>query len=415
MLKLHAITAHHYKSFEPKARLELRPLTLLLGRNNAGKSSLLRLLPILARSADAKANATLNLTGPECRGNPFFQDYVWSRGTDMTLELEWRDGARKLCDRYTLRYAERLGSFIHELTILEDDLETFSAHATLNDDATAATLRAAGVDAPLLFRGLRPEEDTPHDALRALRKRLGLLNASVQWLCSNRVPPPRNVDLSVVDAETGRNFILSHDGSNAANILHSHYAPFKDLTDRVAAWYQHKEIGRTLRAQPLGDKQFHISLDKIGQEHQKFQLLDAGEGMAQVLPVLVAAELARMAGPASILAIEDPEDQLHENARAALAQHLAALASPPDAPSMVLETHSRTFLLGVQLAIAQGILPPEHVIAYWIAQGDDGRSVATPVTFNKDGSPTTSALTGLLAEDRVMARELLALQLNAAG
>ena len=45
MPTLHAVTAYHYKSFEPQARLELRPLTLLLGRNNAGKSSLLRLLP----------------------------------------------------------------------------------------------------------------------------------------------------------------------------------------------------------------------------------------------------------------------------------------------------------------------------------------------------------------------------------
>lgn len=409
MLRLHAVTAHHYKSFEPHARLELRPLTLLLGRNNAGKSSLLRLLPILARSASPSASATLDLSGPECKGNAHLRDYVWRRGEQLGFDLEWRDGTTVFHDRYTLRYADKVGAFIHDLSMLENGQHVFRVRGELNDDASAVTLRSADVAAPLRFRGIRPDEDPPHDALRALRKRLGGFGDTVQWLCANRVPPPR-----MIDTVSAQHFRLNADGSNAASILHSEHEPFKALSERVAAWYRHPEIGRSLRPQAFGDHQFRLSLDRLGQESQKIELLDTGEGMSQVLSVLVAAELARDAGPAAILAIEDPEDQLHENARAVLAEHLATrIASGEDAPRMVLETHSRTFLLGVQLAIARGALAKEHVAAYWIEQSEEGRSTATMVTFGDDGAPESHALEGLLSEDRKMARELLSLQLNA--
>jgi predicted ATPase len=408
MPKLHAITARHYKSFEPSVRLELRPLTLLLGRNNAGKSSLLRLLPILARSASTNSAAPLDLSGEECKENDFFRDYAWQRGAELGLELEWSDGDHKLVDRYTLRHGDKLGDYIDSLTIDRDGHEPFSARAQLNDDASSVKLLGEGVEETLRFRGLCPDEDPPHDALRSLRKRLRTFGGQVQWLCSNRVAPERNVNVA-----QGSEFKLDYHGGNAASILQSAHDPFKALTERIADWYHHDEIKRTLHYERITDRQFRPLLDKNGHTNQRIHLLDTGEGMAQVLPVLVAAELASMAGRDAILAIEDPEDQLHENARAALAEHLAKLASGEDAPCMVLETHSRTFLLGIQLAIARGILPPEHVAAYWIAQGEDGRSEATQIHFDEFGTPKESIIARQFEQDLELSSELLDIKLTA--
>lgn len=410
MLKLQAITAHHYKSFEPQARLELRPLTLLLGRNNAGKSSLLRLLPILARSTSEAANKSpFDLGGVDTRGadeqGPIaFTNFVWNHRDTLSLELEWRDGARGIKDLFTISFNTKSSQvYIKSLIIKADQEEVFSAASVPTEDGADYNLMGPDRSTQLLFSGLCPREDPPYEALLALRQRMRSLGGKVQWLSATRQQPPR-----LIPKINPKTTLLADDGRNAAAFV----CADESMLDAVSPWFAGSELRRRLHVSSVDGTYFKLMLDRLNQSGALVELLDTGEGMTQVLPVLVAAELARREGSAAILAIEDPEDQLHENARAALAEHLAEIASAPDAPRMVLETHSRTFLLGVQLAIAKGILPPENVAAYWVAQGDDGRSVASLVEFDRLGAPKTSALNGLLAEDRKMARELLSLQLN---
>ena len=62
MLKLTGISAVGYRSFAQPLELELRPLTLLYGRNNAGKSAVLRLLPIIADSISDGAASPFDIT-----------------------------------------------------------------------------------------------------------------------------------------------------------------------------------------------------------------------------------------------------------------------------------------------------------------------------------------------------------------
>jgi hypothetical protein len=404
MLKLHAVTTHHYKSFEPTARLELRPLTLLLGRNNAGKSSLLRLLPILARSASDRAASPLDLNIRDTRDNIPFTNAVWGHANSMTLELEWRDGQRAITDRFTISYNDSSKrTFIQALTITEDGVQRLHVEGAPNDDGTDYPLILPTHTDPLHFAGLRPDEDAPHEALVALRRRLRTLHNKIQWICAARRSPER-----VIQASEANNGLLAHDGGDAA----ARVCADTSMLDAVAPWYAGDELKRRLLVSPRGPEHYTLMLDRAGQDGAMIELLDTGEGMSQVLPVLVAAELARRAGPAAILAIEDPEDQLHENARAALAQHLARLASADDAPRMILETHSRTFLLGVQLAMARG-LPPDRVAAYWIAQGEDGRSVASLVEFDRLGTPLNPIIAKQMEKDLDLSRQLLDLKLTA--
>lgn len=48
-----------FRSFKSQQHIELRPLTLLFGENNVGKSSLLRAIALLADSASGEAGASL--------------------------------------------------------------------------------------------------------------------------------------------------------------------------------------------------------------------------------------------------------------------------------------------------------------------------------------------------------------------
>lgn len=399
---LTSFTAHRYRSFKSAGRLELRPLTLLLGQNNAGKSSLLRMLPLLERSVSEQALAPLDFYGPATR-DASFTDSVWERGRRLEVELEWFWRGSSWSDHFTLRYDDLARrSYVERLHIEREGASVFDAQSLPHPEIGKYLIEDADSTIQLEFTGLLPPADAEHEALKALRLRLRTLWNKVQWLSSTRQPPARTIR-----ASEARHHKLEHDGSDAAEVL----ALDDQLLGEVARWYAGPEIRRTLRTEPTG-KDFRLLLDKIGKESLRIDLADTGDGMSQVLPVLVALALAKRAGEDAILAIEDPEAHLHENARRALAEHICEVASSAEPPRIVLETHSRTFLLGVQLAIARGELSRDDVIAYWIDQEDDGRSIAHPIHFSRDGVPESTILASVLAEDREMARQLLRLQMD---
>ena len=62
--KLLAIEVERFKSFDKRTRVELAPLTVVLGRNNSGKSSLIQALLLLKQTlADVRPNVVLKLDG----------------------------------------------------------------------------------------------------------------------------------------------------------------------------------------------------------------------------------------------------------------------------------------------------------------------------------------------------------------
>jgi hypothetical protein len=56
---LRAFTVENYRSFQQPSTIELRPITLLLGKNSSGKSSLTRLTPLLQQSLDRRTASPL--------------------------------------------------------------------------------------------------------------------------------------------------------------------------------------------------------------------------------------------------------------------------------------------------------------------------------------------------------------------
>jgi hypothetical protein len=58
------IRLSHVRSFQDTGPIQIRPITILVGRNNSGKSSLTRFFPLLKQSIQARSNAPLLWFGP---------------------------------------------------------------------------------------------------------------------------------------------------------------------------------------------------------------------------------------------------------------------------------------------------------------------------------------------------------------
>lgn len=404
MPRLKRIAVEHYRAFERGLDLDLRPLTLIYGKNNAGKSSIVRLAGILDDSVAESAESPLDLRGA-AGGGAAFLDILNVRDRELKnlrLALSWDDG---------FEAAWGLGlSEIGGIDRLQIEELSVTARATPgrprqtcwygNPKVPDATLPdgAERVEA-LSFRGLVPlEAPQLHPLLSNLRARLLEIRGHVQYLSAVRCKP------EPVVPERGVQPSLSADGKEAQEILLYDRAVFAE----VETWLR-REIHRDLRRQPVGEKMWRWLLPPASAPELSIPFVSTGEGMAQLLPILVA--LASRRTPARLdgkmyLALEEPTTHLHDDLQILLADHFATIAMEADPPVILLETHARPLLLGVQLAIKKKGLDPSRVLLYWVDQDDRGVSRADAVEFDKDGLPKSHHLRTAFADERRILREL---------
>ena len=113
------------------------------------------------------------------------------------------------------------------------------------------------------------------------------------------------------------------------------------------------------------------------------RLVQSGQGLSHVLPVVVTALTARAAGP-GVDIIEHPEAELHPAAHADIAELLLDNLAGPARP-LVVETHSEMVLLRARRWIAEGRLPAENVLVYWV-HTDPGRgSILQKIRISESG------------------------------
>lgn len=418
-MPLSTLTVEGYRAFAQQTKLALRPLTLLYGYNSAGKSALLRLLPLIAASTGADVGGPLALDS-EAGRNASFRELLSFHSAHPWLEigLEWED----------LAYRFRIREFVeHQIQLVEEFevrrtwngttvllLRWDADHVRPGHEAQRYSIQSPdGRDgaASIAFEGLVPRAETdPENLLTDLpqaRAILQLLRSQVHWIGSLRTVPARNTPMGSIPRR------LAPDGHNAGGMLAHDSLVGGELVAEVSAWFE-RSTGHRLELQRhtlAGADHFSLGLSKVDSPFS-IPIADTGEGMAQVLPVITLGALARLGrlGAQEVLAIEHPELHLHPAAHAELATFFCELATRPIPPRTIIETHSENFLLRVQLAIAGGELAPELAVLHWVRQLDDGRSVVETITFDDQGRLIGDWPPGVFNEDIEQARRLLELR-----
>ncbi|NVZ11739.1 hypothetical protein HW932_21050, partial [Allochromatium humboldtianum] len=202
MFKLTELSTAGYRSFPDRLDLDLRPLTLFYGRNNAGKSTALRLLPILADSVADAATSPFDISrvaGPDASFLDVPTRIGAVRRKQITLELGWTDAAGGGCrDKFVLKYIDEADQTIvtQYQCFMSDGMVFEIAALPWPDHATyRITTGCDGAMEQIVqprFTGLVPADDqTLPPALSALRERLLQLRGHIQWLHSGRGCQPR--------------------------------------------------------------------------------------------------------------------------------------------------------------------------------------------------------------------------------
>jgi hypothetical protein len=471
----------NYRSFATRRSIELRPITLLYGWNNAGKSNLVRLLAMLGDSVLETSPGPIDTSRVVDRGGGFksllsLYDALADDPETLQLGFGWSDGFTGEFDLRLDHSGRQLVSRISSGTDNSDRIEFVAKRGTdiyvqeapslVNSEEVSLEGEGDGMGIeggrvigmkgprPIGMKGPRPvgpkgprpvgpkgprplhpraassngiprsgggrvpnpggmrsnpnvslEFDglVPRDSMfETLAERLRALRQAIQWLRAIRARPPRRFEPRGV-----RPRILLPDGSDAIDVL----AADDEVKRRVTQWFL-EATQRELLLREEGRERRLLLRPKM--TAMDIDFVDTGEGMVQVLPVLVAAAMSAMPKGPRVLAIEEPESHLHPRAQSILASFLCKIAASDDPPVMVLETHSFALLLGVQLAIAKGEIPADRVVLHWVdAARPETESTIETIEFDRFGRPQRDGSIPVFATESELANELAAQQSEA--
>ncbi|MBY4383858.1 ATP-binding protein [Rhodococcus fascians] len=404
-MKLRDFKAFHF------AEIELRPLTVFVGENNSGKSSITAAIKLLAQTIQNPDSTIPALfSGPfgdygsyrdivhnNHRARPFeISITVPSRGTLDLRSARRRTAGSDVCLRSEFKYRTgRRETVLQSSTLSVDGRSIIGMERKKDADRPSVTMldgKPVLADDRTALRGflmtrnfiprLRPyavsEESTSAELYRTIRKLDRLIRvsansidsalASVESIGSMRVVPERTFVHSGV-----RNRRIGSAGENWGTLLAlGMSARSKDsYVDKVSAWLRSSGIAESIEVSWLSDRHFEI-LIQHPITREKENVFDVGRGTSHVLPVILGGyRLPR----GSTYLVEEPESHLHPRAQAALGDFFADLIEQD--VQAIVETHSEYLLMRLQQHVAAGRIDPSSISIYYVNAEPDGKKNCT--------------------------------------
>lgn len=387
-MRLQKICVENYKGYAQRAELELAPLTILVGGNNAGKTALAQTIQLLAGGLAPEggdSSEPLPLESGGIHHGTTFADLVAGRSAHGRLQVSagWAVSEGELSLSATVRNVVaphqssarqiadwRLMSAGNELALQRSGFDDQSAYRVTADGASLSPMQ-------VLWHGLLPmpglDQGTQFLQLPWPHMRFEELRSWARGVRHLRCP--RSLHPSPFATPEDAPAALGPDGRNSPLAL----AANDELREGVRNWYR-DAFGVTIDVAAQGTYSELV----VGTPARDANILltQSGRGLVHVLPVVVTALTAAAAGP-GVDVIEHPEAELHPAAHAHVAELLLAKRAGPDRP-LVIETHSEMVLLRARRWIAEGRLKPDEVVIYWV-HTEPGGSFLRKIRIDEEG------------------------------
>ncbi|WP_421575766.1 DUF3696 domain-containing protein [Stenotrophomonas maltophilia] len=375
------ITLHltNFKAWKDTGELALKPVTMLLGTNSSGKSTLIQSLLLLkqtVRSPDRTVH--LNLGGDEV--NDLFDfgsfDDVVNQSAESPRQFSVafdfkRDGSARVNEgSFECSYGKTSsGSVAVQAMTLQTDESQFrvvrrdkGAFSVFVDDELQprvkgrnyAPERSISLSADAIA-ALDKDGQLAEDLSLAIRREL----EGISYLGPLRRKPERDYPWN--KTKPGE---LGSDGRGAIDALLASALLKGDGHNEVVAgvskWLARMKVAQRLEVRQQGrSSRYELMIHRDG---VACNLRDVGIGVSQVLPVLV---LAYFAPPGSTVILEEPEIHLHPLAQSVLAE-LFVEVSRQRKVQFIVETHSEHLFRRLQTLVAGRKVTNEAVAMYFV-------------------------------------------------
>ena len=380
-----------YKIFDASQSLDVRPLTILIGRNSSGKSAIVRLPLLFADAVSPEATSPVHLgrlrgLGVDLGGA--FTDLIHNRSSHGALDVGFTisDGSNSVGIDAVLQNFDE-----HKLQLVKRWKLSASGHADVfiewsgSDpllDSTKYTLSHGDtkLDIAVTFAGLIPTSDLPSvPQWQELRLSLRSAFQRIGYLGPFRVSPERHYGYPGASPTH-----VGVGGRDAPALMAADALRFESVVSKaVGTWYKEHLGGGALEVDR--EKESFSLVIRSSDGTSTSNIVDAGTGLSQALPIVVQRLFDQITDKKTSLEItEQPELHLHPGAHGDLAD-LYVDSIRASAGVFLIETHSENFVLRVRRRIAEG-LPAKSVRLYWIDPEAATDSCILPIDIEQDGS-----------------------------
>jgi len=382
-------TEEHWQS-----GVTLKPITLMLGRNSAGKTSILQPLRMLKQSieaTDAGTHLFLNAGATDGANLGAFTDVVHGHDAKRELGVGFDLAEKGISVDVRFRLVDerpviecltyKIGDEKVDVTRTPNAYQLTSPRFRLPNWDGARDVHEPkkayepGRAVELSEQALDDLGPTLGPKVRAAVLAVKEAFKSFHYLGPLRPPPAREVTWSQQDptrlgstgSETVQALIGNETGKNKGALKQavSKWLKRLDLADGIEI----SRVGKTLLYQI-----------EVLRGTSRSNLVDVGYGVSQVLPVIV---LLHFVPEGSVILCEDPEAHLHPMAQADLADMFVEVARERKL-QILLETHSEHLFRRLQYLIAEGSTRNEDCALYYVEQDEPSAKITT-LTANEFG------------------------------
>lgn len=371
------IKIRNYKAFGNEDNiLELRHVTLLIGKNSSGKTSLCKLLPMLENATSGVLDTPLILNNSGLTLGSRFED-LFHNGTttDLSFDISYEDGAAVgasylMTDGNLMVYQYRAADGVKDMTFPFQEKKA-------SEETT--------------FNGLIHK-----DKLRQLDIDQDRFKFKVNYLGPIRVSPPRTINFEGYRKLSS----VGLDGKNTYSILLNSYLQEGELFKQVSSWMRENMEGQELTFKQTSPGTYVLMVER---DDAEVNMADVGFGLSQVLPLITQSFLPKVG---DITVVEQPVLHLHPAAHANVAYRIAESSKSMDRKYLI-ESHSENFLLGLRKLVSDpnSGFTSDDVIVYYVNH-DGKEAYLEAITIDENGE-LSSWPTGVFSESFDLMSEIM--------
>ncbi len=393
----------NFRGFRNEITVTFAPITVLIGRNNAGKSSIIKFLLMLQQSLKTGSGGFLVSRGQMTDLGPFHNlKNTASKAKHLSFSLTMEDNNNPRGSLY-LFLKEKIGKIQHQHQRLQTTATiSYSRRPPFQGKNHSFSLTVEGKkilgrrdaikqnSAFLDFADSQQLENSKKSGDSNMSRQIDAEKACVEIIADKILairhigPDKKTIPRSFDTGEFLREADVGQDGRFAPHHLWNIHKRADHNEINFVNSYMENVLNMTdVRFSNTGDSDLSQCFAKnqiIGTESN---LADFGYGVSQCFPILVQGAIMPRY---STLICEQPEAQVHPTAQLELGQFFADLWKEAHVTS-IIETHSDSILLRLRRLISKGKLESSDVSVVYFTINDEPQNVTTRnLSIEKDGS-----------------------------
>lgn len=362
----------NYRIFRTEQELHLQPITIVFGKNNTGKSAILK-LPILIENM-------LENEGKEIISDSFgmgpvlfteLRDVVYGKATKaIELGISNESLSTSLDLSFFVDSTVKPNSRIEKCRIVDGDIIHQLQWETDGLYHVDGSLDVVNID----FNGIKPINHNQEELFKNVIEKLYF---STDYIGSLRELP--QIDLRMQSSVSSKSGIT---GINNYQKLIADALGENIFAEKVGKWYKDNFDGWFLKVDKSRLPVIHLELEKNGIHTN---ITETGMGIMQSLPIVIRACLP--CKEPTLISIEEPEAHLHSSAHASLGELIAMSVKEDINKHYLIETHSKNFILRLRRLIANKQLDIDDVALYYVDFDEkNAYSSLRKINISSDGS-----------------------------